>query len=168
MPRFEPLFAALNAAGARYVVVGGVATVLHGYPRLTVDVDLIVDFEPAETQKVMEVLTSLAYQPLAPVAAETFADPRQRAAWRAGKGMQVFSLWNREDPLLTVDLFVEHPIDFGELWERSEIVSLRGTTVRIAALADLIRLKRLAGRPQDLEDIRQLEEIQHLRGRTRE
>jgi hypothetical protein len=44
---FEPLFAALEAAGARYVVVGGVATVLQGFARLTAGVDLIVDLEPA-------------------------------------------------------------------------------------------------------------------------
>ena len=39
---YEPLFHALNASGARYVVVGGVATVLHGYARLTADIDLII------------------------------------------------------------------------------------------------------------------------------
>ena len=41
MPLYEPLFRTLNASGARYVVVGGVATVLHGYARLTADIDLI-------------------------------------------------------------------------------------------------------------------------------
>ena len=41
MALFEPLFAALNAGEVRYVVVGGVATVLHGHARLTADVDLV-------------------------------------------------------------------------------------------------------------------------------
>ena len=36
---YEPLFRALNASGTRYVVVGGVATVLHGYARLTADIE---------------------------------------------------------------------------------------------------------------------------------
>ena len=45
MPLYEPLFRALNASGTRYVVVGGVATVLHGYARFTADVDLILDLE---------------------------------------------------------------------------------------------------------------------------
>ena len=36
---YEPLFRALNASEARYVVVGGVATVLHGYARLTADIE---------------------------------------------------------------------------------------------------------------------------------
>ena len=42
---YRPLFRELNASGTRYVVVGGVATVLHGYTRLTADVDLMIDLE---------------------------------------------------------------------------------------------------------------------------
>jgi hypothetical protein len=39
---FEQIFEALGQAGVRYVVVGGVAVVLHGHPRLTADRDLVV------------------------------------------------------------------------------------------------------------------------------
>ncbi|OGR91725.1 MAG: hypothetical protein A2V88_09150 [Elusimicrobia bacterium RBG_16_66_12] len=52
MALFEPIFDALNRAGVRYVVVGGLATVLHGYARLTVGIDLIVDLAPDEARKV--------------------------------------------------------------------------------------------------------------------
>ena len=45
MSLFEPIFAALENGTVRYVVVGGMATVLHGYARLTADVDIIVDQE---------------------------------------------------------------------------------------------------------------------------
>lgn len=49
MALFEPVLAALDAAEVRYVVVGGVAVVLHGHPRLTADLDLVIDLaaEPA-------------------------------------------------------------------------------------------------------------------------
>ncbi len=43
MALFEPVFRALNDTGARYVVVGGLATVPHGYARVTADADLVVD-----------------------------------------------------------------------------------------------------------------------------
>jgi hypothetical protein len=43
MGLFDSLFRALNEGEVRYLVVGGVATVLHGYPRVTLDVDLMVD-----------------------------------------------------------------------------------------------------------------------------
>ena len=67
--------------------------------------------------------------------------------------MRVFSMWDPANPMREVDLFVEHPIDFDELWNRSEIINLSHTVARIASIPDLIRLKRLAGRPQDLADI---------------
>jgi hypothetical protein len=47
MALYLPLFQALNESGARYVVVGGLATVLHGCSRLTADVDLVIDLDPS-------------------------------------------------------------------------------------------------------------------------
>jgi hypothetical protein len=82
--------------------------------------------------------------------------------------VQVFSLWNRHDPMLVVELFVESPIDFDELWERAETVPVSETAVRVASIPDLIRLKRLAGRPLDLDDVRQLERLARLKGGGRE
>ena len=68
-------------------------------------------------------------------------------------------MWDPANPMREVDLFVEHVIDFDELWNRSDIINLRDTAVRIASIPDLIHLKRLAGRPQDLADIEALEII---------
>lgn len=159
MALFEPLFRRFSEAEVRYVVVGGVAAVLHGHIRLTVDLDLIVDFTPAETAKAMRVLQAAGLRPSAPVSLEDFAVPACREAWVRDKGMRVLSLRDWDDPLLVVDIFVEHPIPFEQLWERARLVSLGRTVVRIAGLQDLIHLKRLAGRPQDLLDIEQLERI---------
>jgi len=67
--------------------------------------------------------------------------------------MQVFSMVNPHNPLRIVDLFVENVIPFEDLWNRSQVVRLDETSIRVASLVDLIHLKRLAGRPQDLIDI---------------
>ncbi len=64
------------------------------------------------------------------------------------------------------DTFEYAPIDFEDLWAASVLVELETTGVRIAPIDDLIRLKRMAGRPQDLIDIEQLEEIRTQRGAT--
>jgi hypothetical protein len=156
---FETLFAALNDAGVRYVVVGGVAVVLHGHARLTADVDLAVDLAPAEAARAIAVLTGLGFQPRAPVAALDFADATKRRAWADEKGMRVFSLWDPAQPMREVDLFLEPPIDFELLWARSEEVALSRTRVRVASIQDLILMKRLAGRPEDHLDIEALEAI---------
>jgi hypothetical protein len=165
MAFFEPLFDALEASGARYVVVGGLATVLHGFARLTADVDLVVDLEPDEARKVLAALQAMGLRPRAPVGPYDFADPLTRKSWTDEKGMKVFSLWDPSEPLREVDLFVEHLLPFDGLFARSELVELGASRVRIASIPDLIALKRLAGRPQDLQDIEALEAILESKGR---
>jgi hypothetical protein len=83
---FEPLFAELNRCGARYVVVGGLATVLHGFARLIADVDLIVDLEQSQARKLMDALVRMGFRPRAPVDPKAFCDAAQRKSWAAGCG----------------------------------------------------------------------------------
>jgi hypothetical protein len=163
MSLFAPIFAALGRANARYVVVGGVATVLHGYARLTADVDIIIDFAPAEAEKALRALGELGLRPRAPVAITDLADAEKRRTWVHDKGMMVFSLWDPLDPMREVDIFVEHPIPFDELYGESEIVVLGNESVRIASIPHLIQLKRLADRPEDRIDIEALTAILEAR-----
>src|SRR5262249_26564598 len=98
MSLFEPIFAALENGAVRYVVVGGMATILHGYARLTADVDLIIDQHPEEARKTIRVLHALGFIPRAPVNAEDYADPEIRRGWFDDKGMRVLSLWDPQNP----------------------------------------------------------------------
>ena len=109
MATLERLFRALDDSGVRFVVVGGLAMVLHGHARLTLDVDLVIDLAPEPARKAVAALTGLGYVPRVPVAAEDFANAELRETWRREKGMEVFSLWNPDDPMSVVDLFVHHP-----------------------------------------------------------
>ncbi len=155
----EPIFIALNDAGVRYVIVGGLATVLHGFSRLTHDVDLAVDLVPGEAERVIEVLTGMGFRPSAPVDARDFARAEMRAEWLREKNMLVFSMWDPDNPLRVVDLFLANPIEFEELWRDAEEVALLHTNVRIASIDHLIEMKQQAGRPRDLRDIEALELI---------
>lgn len=159
MSNYERIFRALNEAEVRYVVVGGLAAVLHGHARFTLDVDLVVDLEPEAARRAVDALSELGLEPRVPVPARDFVDAETRARWIRDKGMRVFSFWSPEDPMLVVDLFVEHPIELSELWAQSREATLGSTSVRIASIPHLIQLKREAGRPKDLEDIRRLEQI---------
>jgi predicted nucleotidyltransferase len=160
MALYLPLFQALNESGARYVVVGGVATVLHGYSRLTADVDLIVDLDPPAVANALQALEKLGLRPRLPVLAKDFADPIKREQWIQEKHMEVFSLFDPQNPLFSVDIFVRHPISFETLYAGSKSVDIGGATIRICSIDHLIELKRRAGRPQDLDDIAQLQRIQ--------
>jgi predicted nucleotidyltransferase len=158
----ESLFRDLNDRGGRYVLVGGLAVVLHGHLRATGDVDLVVDLGPDQVTRTLAALEAAGFRPYVPVDASEFADPARRAEWMREKGMLVFSLRPRTGVPM-VDLFLEHPLPFDELWARSVVVSLRGVPVRVASIDDLIALKRQAGRPEDLSDVESLIEIKRLR-----
>lgn len=162
---YEELFARLAAANVRYVVVGGVAVVLHGFARLTADVDLVIDLDEENTRRALETLTGLGLRPLLPVNALDFANAETRRDWSENRNLKVFSLLHPRNPLLTVDLFVRDPIPFDELWLRADSVSVGNVSVRIASIRDLIRMKREAGRAQDQQDIEKLEAIEREKRR---
>jgi len=161
---FEPIFQILNAGGVRYVVVGGLATVLHGYARLTADVDLAVDLAPEEATKMIQALVAKGFRPQVPVLPEEFANPTVREVWLREKHMRAFSLVDPTNPMRVVDLLLKPEVPFEELLARSQEVMLNRTKIRIASIDDLIALKRHAGRPQDLADIEQLETIRRQKG----
>jgi len=56
----ESVLSALNAAGVRYLVVGGVAVVLHGHLRTTADLDLIVQSSREDVLKAVRALRAQA------------------------------------------------------------------------------------------------------------
>ena len=156
----ERVLEALNAADVRYLVVGGVAVVLHGHLRTTADLDLIVQLERDNVLRAMRALTDLGYRPRAPVPAEAFADEEVRESWVRDKGLTVFSLWSSRAPTLEVDLFVKEPLPFGEVYARALKVPLENTFAWVVSLADLIALKSQARRAQDLEDIEALKALE--------
>jgi hypothetical protein len=165
----ERIFAALEDSGVRYLVVGGVAVVLHGHPRFTADLDLALALDDRNVEKALTAFEQLGYRPRAPVALRAFADAEQRADWVRTKGMTVFSLWSAELPGTEIDLFVEDPLPFEEGWARRLLAEIGELRVSVAGLADLIEMERRAGRARDLEDVRELEALaRELGGRHRE
>jgi hypothetical protein len=155
----EQVLAALEAESVRYLVVGGVAVVLHGHLRTTADLDLVVQLAPENARRAIAALAALGFRPRAPVPAEQFADAQVRQSWMDEKDLTVFSLWSDRLPELEVDLFVKEPFPFDEVYARAVRVPLDTTTATVVSLEDLIALKRAAGRPIDLADVEALRAI---------
>lgn len=160
---FEEFLAELDEAGVRFVVVGGLAVVIQGYARMTADIDLVLDLDSANVRRAIEVLTARGLRPLLPVNAADFANEVKRREWIEERNLEVFSMHDTKNPLLTVDLFAREPIPFDELWSRANVVPLGGRDIRVASIEDLIRMKRIAARSQDAIDIQHLEEIARRR-----
>ena len=156
---FLRVLKAFEDGGIRYVLVGGLAVLLHGVDRLTADIDLVIDLAPEQAAKAIEALLALGLKAGAPVDPRDFSSPAVRRRWREESGLVVLSFWDPQHRCPTVDLFAEYPMDFETMFNNAVIMPLSGTQVRTASVAHLVQIKRAAGRPRDLEDIARLAEL---------
>ena len=153
----EAVARALGETGVPFIVVGGLAVVAHGYGRQNQDLDVVIPVKPEAVRGAFRALEKLGYRPRIPVTAEGFADPEQRARWIEQKGMTVLNFHSDLHAGTPVDVFVTEPFDFPEEYRLALIEELApGVPVHILRLESLLRLKREAGRPQDLADIAEL------------
>lgn len=140
--------AALNDAGARYLVIGGVACVLHGYARATSDVDILIERTPENAQRVLDGLSTVGYG---------FA-----REWGAEEILKRPITVIGDDP--AVDVFtVAWSVKYEQAAPRALTIDVDGVSIPVISLEDLIETKR-TGRLQDAADIEVLEEIRRLRG----
>ena len=162
----EAIFGALNGCGARYLVVGGLAVVAHGYVRLTADIDLVLDPDRKALRRAIAALSALGYRPRAPVEFAEFADPAQRRQWAREKGLTVFSVFSPGHRATEIDLFLEVPFDFERAYARAARFHLAdGVDGTFVGLDDLIEMKRAAARPQDLDDVESLRSLRDAKER---
>ena len=153
---FEALVSALEGAGVRYLVAGGLAVNAYGYLRFTKDVDLVIQLVPENIERAFAELRKLGYRPMVPITASQFADAKQRESWIRDKGMQVLQFWSDAHRETPVDMFVRDPFVFDEEYQQALVRPLGSIVVRFVTIPTLIRMKEQAGRPQDRIDIDQL------------
>ena len=159
---YGKIFKALSKARVKYVIAGGVAVVLHGYRRTTDDLDLYVLLEEKNLGRFFDALSSAGYSPKAPVTKEQFKSANERAKWKKEKGMVVFSFVENDPPFKLIDMFVNEPIKFTEVYKKKTNVKLEGVTVPTISIDHLIQLKKQAGRDRDKNDILNLKEIKRI------
>lgn len=142
----ETLLRSLNEHDVRYVVIGATAFPVHGYARATLDVDVFLEPTEENARKALAALRAFGYD----VSDLTVEDLLEKKVLIRQYVVQT-------------DL---HPFVKGVSWEdvwTNRLESVLGSTpVPFASLDDLIRMKRAAGRPKDVEDLRVLERIRSL------
>jgi len=158
---FDPtdIFAALNKAQVRYLVVGGVAAVLYGVARVTWDVDIAVQLTVPNVDRLAKALGGIGFIPRVPAAPSGLANAKVRDAWIRQKGMKVYSFIERRSPPRNVDVMVRPPHNFQELYQHRAIVKVGGVSIPLMPAKALVQMKRKAGRLQDLQDISDLKRL---------
>jgi hypothetical protein len=150
------LVAALSDASVRYAIVGGVAMNLHGVPRMTYDVDLVVT--PSSYEALERVLLSLGLRPRLPLLLRELVDVEHRRALKQARNLVAMTFTDPNRPLRETDLRVDPDIDAEGIVARAQPRPLGRETLRVCSRADLVALKRHAGRDKDLHDLADLGE----------
>lgn len=151
---------ALRQGEARYLIVGGLAVVAHGYVRYTSDVDLVIALDPENVLRAMGALAKLGYRPRVPVRLEDFANADLREQWMSEKGMIVFQLFSDDHLETPIDVFISMPFDFEAEWQRATwLPVIGGSQAPVVALDELLAMKAAVARDQDLIDIGKLRKL---------
>jgi hypothetical protein len=144
----EGLISAFEAAGVGYAVCGGLALAVHGYPRATMDIDLLVRAE--------EIASAMAVAKLA-----GFDIPAKKMTFglRTGTPREIQRV-SKLDPetgaLLALDLIVVNA-ELEQVWATRTTLQADERRMTVVSREGLATMKRIAGRPQDLVDLAKLE-----------
>jgi hypothetical protein len=139
------LLAEFDATKVDYVLVGGLAVALHGFPRFTKDADLWLRDTPENLERVRRALVAFG----APASTIEALGPAQ----------PLDVVWLGKPPS-RIDLMKGVPGgDFERAWGSRVLIRCVGVETSVVGREELIRLKRASGRPQDLLDAAQLEAL---------
>jgi predicted nucleotidyltransferase len=155
------IFKKFNERGIRYIVVGGVAVNLYGIPRMTYDVDLILDLEDENIKKFLRLLKTWGFKPKVPVAIMDFADGKKREDWIKNKNMKAFNLVNSEWAISEINVVIDSPVDYELGRKRAGQIMFNGVLIPVISIDDLIKMKEKADRQQDKADIRYLRKLKN-------
>jgi hypothetical protein len=136
---------ALNALGVGYAVCGGIALAIHGYPRFTQDIDLLVQRSELERIRIAARKRGFTLEGMP-------------MCFGAGSGTEreIVRLTKVEGPdTLTLDLLLTGPA-FKDVWLSRVRTEWRNRELWVVSKEGLVQMKRLAGRAQDLADIEAL------------
>lgn len=156
---FEEVFGRLNKAKVDYVVVGGVALVLHGVVRLTADLDLMIHLQRKNLEKFLGVLNDLGFKPRIPISGEAILEPSMREKLHKEKHMEVFSFYHPKQAISLIDVFIHEPLRYQKVKSGVKKMKVGRYSIPVVSVQDLIKLKQISDRPQDHADIQALKRI---------
>ncbi len=158
---YKTTIVALADRRVRFVVAGGVAAVLHGVERVTMDLDIALDMSAENVSRFIAVMKELGLRPRVPVRPEVLMDPSQVREIVEKKGAIVFTFDDIDRPFVHVDVFLTQELSFPVLSADAETVDVGGREVLVVSRRKLLELKRRIDppRPKDVLDIAELERL---------
>lgn len=147
------LFEELYKNNIRYLITGGLAVNLYGVNRMTADIDLILDLTQDNIRQFHSTVRELDFIPLLPLPLNSLEDKIERLKLIEEKNLIAYSYYNRSKKYMNVDIIIDVPTAFDELWKNREVRKIDNYELNVLSLNDLINLKEYADRAQDKNDI---------------
>jgi Nucleotidyl transferase of unknown function (DUF2204) len=142
---FKEFIELLNVHSVKYLVIGGYAVNFHGYPRYTKDIDFWIWLNQGNVQGLLLAINDFGFKSIG-LTESDFLNPKNIIQL----GYEPY----RIDILLELE-----NTDFEECFERKSQTTVDNTVVNFLNIDDLISVKKIAGRFQDLADAENLEKI---------
>ncbi|MBU3914184.1 hypothetical protein KKA14_01485 [bacterium] len=145
-----------------FIVCGGVAVVLQGVERMTMDLDLSVDMTEENLKKFLCVIEKNKMSPRAPIPAESILDPDIVNTIVQQKRATVFTFIDTANPFRQIDIFITKENSYETIINSTDAVMLDNNyKIRIVSIDKLIEMKKGIKpiRDKDLYDIMRLNEI---------
>lgn len=140
--RLQSVFVSFQNHDVKYVVIGGIAAVLHGVPRATFDLDILIEAIPDNAQRLLDALLEAKLGTASLISADELL----------AKEITIFK------DRVRIDVQTSTPgLRFENAWQNRVTMEYQGQTFYVVSRDDLIASKRAAGRQVDLEDVRLLE-----------
>ena len=142
LDRLQTVFRCLHAHDVKYIVIGGIAAALHGVPRATFDLDVLIEATTENARRLLEALLE------AGVGTASLTTPEDLLEHE----ITVFK------DVVRIDVQTSTPgLAFADAWARKMTMTHSGQEFHVACREDLIASKRAAGRDVDLRDVSLLE-----------
>lgn len=154
LPPFFAIIRRLSEEKIKYTVIGGVAAVIHGVPRATFDLDIVLPFSPSNIKKFNKILKEFNLFPLVPINPLELSDKKKRNEWIKKKNAKVI---NFRDPKNIFNLDVVLIYDYNKL--KKIAIEIEEVKFEVIEKNELIRLKSKAGRDIDIRDVKNLKEL---------
>jgi hypothetical protein len=143
---------ALEKEKIPYAVVGGYALALQGLVRATMDVDLVIDLKLLDFERTERTFEKLGLSPRLPVRGhEVF---KMRKEYIEKRNLIAWSFVDYKNPTRQIDVIIT--LDRRKIEIKQIAVS--GRKISVASLEALLKMKRASARPQDLIDVKNIEE----------
>ena len=151
--KYIQLFQKLDQYQVRYLICGGLAVNIYGIPRMTADIDLLIDFTDENIDKFENALKILMYQSTLPISIKRFVNKEERQKAIKDKNLIAYSYFNIQANYMNLDVLMDVPMVFNELWNEKESRIVNGTVINLVSVEHLIELKKYANRKQDIDDV---------------